>query len=108
MGDTFFFVLFCIYHKKANIFMAKRKNNLAFKKQTDLRMVVLEVDVFPRSFWASVPTNGSSLAGVLPSTALVNQHAGTHSPPGVSFPQPLSQDIAGLLPLFGQTLVGVE
>ena len=39
-------------------------------------------------------------------TALVNHSTGTHSPPGVFFPQLVSQDIAGLLPLFGQTLVG--
>lgn len=39
-----------------------------------------------------------------PST--VNQGMGTASPPGVSFLQPVSQDIVGLLPLYGQTLVG--
>lgn len=50
--------------------------------------------------------SSSSPTGAPSPTALVNQGTGTHSPPGVSFPQPVSQDIAGLLPLFGQTLVG--
>lgn len=51
----------------------------------------------------------SSSPTVVPNPiALVNQGTGTHSPPGVSCPQPVSQDIAGLLSLFGQTLVEVE
>lgn len=41
-----------------------------------------------------------------PPPSTVHQGMGTTSPPGVSFFQPVGQDIAGLLPLCGQTLVG--
>ena len=62
-------------------------------------MVVLKVDVF---LWTSVAT----LPLVPPSpTALVSHSPGTHSPPGVFLPQLVSQNVAGFLSLFGQTLV---
>lgn len=54
------------------------------------------------SLWASAPPYP---LGPLP-PSMVNQGTGTPSPPGVSFLQPVSQDVAGFLPLCGQTLVG--
>lgn len=66
-------------------------------------MVVLKVGVFLRSLWILAPPHPL----VPPSpTALVSHSPGTHSPAGVFLPQLVSQNVAGFLSLFGQTLVG--
>lgn len=60
-------------------------------------MVVLGVGMFPRPFWASATTNVSSPLQPWSTSA------GIHSPPRVSFSQPLNQDTTEFLPFFGQT-----